>query len=236
MTETELRAGQIPFHFGHFDSFDFALFVPGVNKDVYQKLQQITPMEDSICIYLWGQPGTGKSHLLHATCKAVAEAGGSTAYVPLAQCNEIEPGLLQGLGSRDLVCIDDIDRISGDRDWELALLHLYNQLRDDRHSIIIAGHTAPKAIELQLQDLKSRLSWGLTYRLKQLADETKIAILKMRARNRAFELPDEVASFLLNRVGRDMPNLMSILDRLDTASLAAQRKITIPFVKALLKE
>ena len=236
MIESNVTTGQLAFRFGNSDKTSFELFLPGENREVCQQLQQAAVGKINTCIYLWGQTGTGKSHLLLATCRYATEAGRSAAYIPLAQSDEIEPALLQGLDSLDLVCVDDIDRLAGSEAWEQALLHLYNRLRDARHSIAIAGKTAPNSTGIHLPDLKSRLSWGLSYHLKQLDDENKITALQRRARNRAFELPDEVASYLINRVDRDMPTLMDMLDRIDVASLAAQRRITIPFVRTLLDE
>jgi len=229
-----MTTGQLPFRFGNYDRVNFDLFLPGENVEVYQQLQQLAIGKVNTCIYLWGQKGTGKSHLLQATCRNASEGGRNSIYVPLAQFDEIEPAMLQGLGSLDLVCVDDIGNLAGNQAWEHALLHLYNQLRDAQHSIVIAGNTAPNVTGIQLQDLKSRLSWGLTYHLKQLDDETKIAVLKKRAEHRSFELSDDVAFYLLSRVERDVQTLMSILEKIDDASLAAQRKITIPFVKTLL--
>ena len=234
MNVNDATTGQLPFRFGNYDRVNFDLFLPGENTGVYQQLQQLSTGKTSTCIYLWGQKGTGKSHLLQATCRNASESGRNSIYIPSTQFDEIEPTMLQGLGSLDLVCVDDIDYLADNQAWEHALLHLYNQLRDAQHSIVIAGNAAPNVIGIQLQDLKSRLSWGLTYYLKQLDDETKMAVLKKRAEHRSFELTDEVAFYLLSRVERDVQTLMGILDKIDDASLAEQRKITIPFVKTLL--
>ena len=228
--------GQLSLRFGNSEKASFAQYLTGENGEACQQLQEAAGGSIHTCIYLWGQAGTGKSHLLLASCRVATEAGRSAVYIPLAQYHEIDPAVLQDLGSMDLVCIDDIDRIAGDERWELALLHLYNQIRDAGHSIFITGRTGPNGTVIQTPDLKSRLSWGLTYHLRQLDDAAKREVLKMRAESRSFELPDDVISYLLSRLDRDMQTLIRFLDRIDDASLAAQRKITIPFVKTLLDE
>ncbi len=93
---------------------------------------------------------------------------------------------------------------------------------------------APTYLNLHLPDLKSRLAWGLVLQLQPLSDEDKLETLQMRAIQRGFRLPVSVAQFILKRCTRTMHDLDNILDRLDQASLAHQRKITIPFVKTIL--
>lgn len=185
---------------------------------------------DMHLLYIWGPPGCGKSHLLQAFCQAahLSEA----IYLPLRMLKEFEPQILDGLDGHALICIDDIDAIAGQADWEEALFHLYNKIRDQAHSgLIISNNAAPANTTIHLPDLKSRLSWGLVIQLEELNDEDKIATLQRHAEKRGFELPTGVAQFLINRCARNMHDLHLLLNQLDETSLAAQRKITIPFVK-----
>ncbi len=100
--------------------------------------------------------------------------------------------------------------------------------------MIISGNVSPKSSELEVEDLKSRLGWDQLIQINSPDDELKVQILKQKADERSFELSDEVIEFLIRRVDRNLGSLMEVLDKIDHASLAAKRKITIPFVKELI--
>ena len=234
MTEHASDRGQIPLAIGLREKPGFDLYIPGPNNEAYLSVRHIAEGMQHGNVYLWGNTGTGKSHLLHAACALADEQQRKVAYIPLASYADLDPLLLQDLESRDLVCIDDIDRITGQAEWEQALFHFYNRVRDNRNDLLITGSVSPQALAIELQDLKSRLAWDLVYHLGSLDDQDKIAVLQQRANVRAFYLPDDVAEYLVNRVERDLPNLIQLLDRFDDATLTEKRKLTIPFVKKLL--
>lgn len=225
---------QIPFQFGDFQQNDLASFLPGENQTLLQLLHTIANKESVHSLYQWGAKGTGKTHLLQAVCKQAHELGQHVAYIPLTQHNDISPEMLHDLGDLDLVCIDDLECICGQVAWQQGLTWLYNELRDNHHSLIISANCAPVNIALEIDDLKSRLSWDQVYQIKPANDDLKIQILKQKAEARSFELADDVIEYLIRRVDRDLTSLMNILDEIDHASLAAKRKITIPFVKELI--
>jgi len=225
---------QIPFQFGDFQQNELASFLPGENQTLLQLLQTIANKESVHSLYQWGATGTGKTHLLQAVCKQADELGQQVAYIPLKQHKDISPEMLHDLGDLDLVCIDDIECVSGQIEWQQGLTWLYNELRDNRHSLIISANISPTNIALEIEDLKSRMNWDQVYQIKSPNDELKIQILKQKAAARSFELGDDVIEFLIRRVDRDLGSLLKILDEIDHASLAAKRKITIPFVKKLI--
>src|SRR5690606_29473922 len=134
-----------------------------------------------------------------------------------------------------LVALDHLQAVAGQPDWEEALFHLFNRIRDRQSHLLIAADQAPAHTAVRLPDLLSRLSWGVVYQVQELDDNDKILALMLRARKRGLNLSDDVARFMLSRGPRDMQGLCDLLDRLDAASLAAQRKLTIPFVKAELQ-
>ncbi|MDI9818951.1 MULTISPECIES: DnaA regulatory inactivator Hda [unclassified Legionella] len=184
---------------------------------------------------IWGTAGCGKSHLLQACCQAI-EHNASAIYLPLRVLNEWGPECIDGVEEQALIAIDDIDIIAGHGAWEEALFHLYNKVRDNEKTILLISSRQPlMSIDIRLADLRSRLSWGLVIQLNELEDELKIKTLQQYARKRGFELASSVGHFLINRCARNMHDLQSILNRLDEASLAAQRKITVPFAKTILK-
>ncbi len=213
---------------------NLADFFWGGNALLQQQLQHTLFDNGERLLYLWGVAGSGKSHLLQACCLAVNSTQ-SAIYLPLDVLNEWGPQVIDGVDEQSLICIDDIDAIAGNAAWEEALFHLYNRIRDNGNTtLIVTGKQPPANLPISLPDLRSRLSWGLVIQVNELNDHDKINTLQLHAHKRGFELPTSVGQFLLNRSARNMHDLHSLLNRLDEASLIAQRKITIPFVKNIL--
>ncbi len=228
------QGAQVPLPFGPYPSQSFELYFPGPNLEAHQCLLDLCERARPLSVYLWGRPGAGKSHLLQAACQRLYESHRQAVYLPLSQLREWSASMLEGLECLDLVCLDELDCLAGEREWEIALFHLYNRMKDGARPLLMAGTASPHVLPLRLADLKSRLSWGPVFHLQCLDDEAKLAAVQRRARARGFELPTEVAHFLLKRYPRDMAALCRLLDTLDRASLVAQRKLTIPFVRALI--
>jgi len=204
------------------------------NVELLQQYQDYLSLNKAGCFYIWGKPQSGLSHLLFAACHAQHQANGGVIYLNLKEQLAHSPAILEGLETFTLVCLDDIEAIAGRQEWEVALFHLYNRLCECQHQLVVASHMSPSALPIQLPDLVSRLSWGLVYQLHALDDEEKLVALQWRAKARGFALSDAVGHFLLRRHPRDMHALFALLERLDQASLAAQRKLTIPFVKSVM--
>ncbi len=199
-------------------------------------LQQSITGGPATCIYLWGDHGTGKSHLLQAACTLAATQQKKVIYIPLTERSQMSADMLSGMETLDIVCIDDIDAVSGDADWEVALFNLYNQLLAARRTLIVSARTSPAGLTLQLPDLKSRLAAGVAWHIAPLEEKDRLLALQQRARIRGFELSDEVMEYLARRVARDMHSLFSWLDRLDQATLVSKKKLTVPFVRELLEQ
>ena len=187
-------------------------------------------------LYIWGKQATGKTHLLSALCRLAETKGLNIIYLPLKQADELSPEICDGLESADIICIDDIDCISAKPQWEQAIFHLYNRVRDADKKLVISSIHSPLAVEINLADLKSRMAWGVTLALKPLTDIQKKTVLQHRASRLGMELSDETGNYLLRHHSRTMTDLLDTLEKLDRASLAAQRKLTIPFVKAVLSQ
>ncbi len=209
-------------------------FCWGDNTLLQQQLHRTLNGDGERLIYIWGISGSGKSHLLQACCQGMQDHQ-SGIYLPLRILQEWGPQVIDGIEEQALICIDDIETIASNSDWEEALFYLYNRVRDNEQTtLIFTSNCAPTQSPLRLLDLRSRLSWGLVFHLNELSDHNKINTLKLHAHKRGFELPTSVGQFLLNRCARNMHDLHNLLNRLDDASLMAQRKITIPFVKYTL--
>ncbi len=216
------------------DNANFANFYVGPNQQLIHYLQAFIAGQYDFYLYLWGNVGVGCSHLLQACCQEALEYGLTAVYIPLTYINEFNPLMLDGLEAVSIVCLDDIQVIAGNVIWEEALFHFYNRMQSAQNHLIIAGHCVPKELNIQLPDLTSRLASGMIAQIQPLMDEEKISALQMRAKLRGFDLPDEVAQFMLYRFPRNLSVLFEMLERLDKASLISHRKLTVPFVKKVL--
>lgn len=225
---------QLPLGLTLNDSATFANFITGPHSEAVQAVQACARGQGEAFIYLAGAAGTGKTHLLQAACHAMARQGGTVVYLPLQCAAQFGLDALDGLERMALVCLDDVQALVGQPEWEQALFNLFNRVRDSGGRLLVAANAKPSQLGLSLPDLVSRLSWGVTYVLPSLDDADKLRALSLRAQARGFELPDEVGRYLLVRLPRDMQALFAVLDRLDQASLAAQRRLTVPFIKSIL--
>jgi DnaA family protein len=178
-----------------------------------------------------GGEATGKTHLLQAVCE---RAGDRSVYVPVVMLGGAGAGILEGLENREIVCLDDIDAVAGDADWESALFSLFNELASAGRSLVVSASAAPRECGFRLPDLESRMSQLPAYVVQALADEDRARALKLRASHRGLELPDETARYLLSRSRRDMASLYRILDTLDAEALRAKRRLTVPFVREVI--
>ncbi|WGE31497.1 DnaA regulatory inactivator Hda [Actinobacillus genomosp. 2] len=192
--------------------------------------------------YIWGGKSSGKSHLLKAVSNHYLLNQQTSSYIPLEKSQYFSPMVLDNANQLDVICLDDIQAIVGNEEWELAIFDLFNLIREQQslfgngHKtlLLISADCPPNQLKVSLPDLRSRLTWGEVYHLYDLNDEQKRTILQRRAYQKGMDLSDEVANFLLKRLDRDLQTLSTELDRLDRASLQAQRKLTVPFVKEIL--
>jgi len=215
------------------DGSVFASFFAGRNQPLVDALRAVRAGESPTCIFVQGAPNAGKTHLLQAMC---ADAKGErAAYLPLRELLRTGPEMLAGCGELDRVCIDDIELIAHRADWQRAMFALHQQLDERQRHLIVASTLVPAHAGIELADLRSRLGGGLVLSLQPLDEDEQVGALQLRSNLRGFELPVETALFLLRRLPRDMTTLCDFLDRIDEASIAAQRqRITVPFVSKLL--
>ena len=217
------------------DDTTFANYFTGNNTQLVQALQKTSSGEGERVIYFAGGGGLGCTHLLQACCLNANAHGLTSVYLPLTSLIEYSPTIFDGLESLQLVCIDDLHKIAGKPEWEEAFFHLYNRLHDAGGRLIVTANVLPKTLGLVLPDVVSRLVWGIVFLLQPLTDEEKVAVLMMRSERRGMSLSEEVGKFILTHSPRHMTTLFAALDVLDKVSLAAQRKLTIPFVKSVLQ-
>ena len=218
------------------DLSTFDNFFIGSNAEALHQIQSCLQNQAEQCLFIWGAPHSGRSHLLQACCHQLSDQQQQTIYLPLEQHEQWSPDLLNGLEHCDLICLDNVDAIAGKQNWEEALFHLYNRAREKSTRIFCSAIMAPHHLPLSLADLQSRLSWGMTLKIHSLDDEQKKQALQFRAKRRGLELSCEGARFILNHISRDTAHLFSTLAILDRASLEHRRKLTLPFISQVLKK
>jgi len=201
-------------------------FVAGPNAELVERLRDAARgAKGESVIYLWGAPGSGRTHLLRATAGAARDARYAGAQDDLA-----------GIAAR-LVAVDDVERLDEAR--QIALFNLINRARaagGDAGGVVLAAGNAPPAQLALRADLTSRLGWGLVYELRAPDDADKALHLRAEARRRGLELSDEVLAYLLARLPRDLRSLVAIVELLDRHSLERRRPLTVPLAREALRE
>lgn len=229
-------AEQLPLQFEFQSNQNFASFFPGNNAESIKHLHDFVINAQEQQIFLWGEAGLGKTHLLQACCQKAREYDKSIFYFCFKRNNLDDPAMLEGLEGLDIVCLDNIELIAGIEDWEQALFNFYNRHRDNGKQLLVSADRQPQSLLFKLPDLKTRLAWGLTLKLQPMDDQQMVKALSYKAKHMGIALAENVSAFLLSHYARDLPAMWALLEELDHASLAAKRKLTIPFLKQILRE
>ncbi len=196
-------------------------FVAGRNAELLSALRHaLAAAQGQRGLYIWGDAGSGKSHLLQAAVEHARAAGLSAVYA----CAEV-PDAAQ------VVAVDDVEKL--DDAAQIALFALYNRLRESGGMLVVSGTQAPSFLPLR-DDLRTRLGWGLVYQVHALNDDEKTQALHQHAQARGFELPNEVTTYLLRHGRRDLPALLATLDALDEHCLRLKRAASVPLLKEVM--
>lgn len=217
-----------------FDSFYFE--AKSANSETVKILQSFVSSDEPQQNSLWGKTQSGKTHLLQACCAKEAETHSTVSYIPLKVVADAGVDILKGLSKSHFIAMDDIDTVIGNINWETALFNLINITRENGQRLLLSSTENPRMLDCLLPDLASRLIWGGSYQLQTLTHDEKPNALKLRAKQRGFELTDKVVEFLYRRYPRDFESLMNILDILDKESLRQKNVINVSFVKKVLQK
>jgi DnaA family protein len=209
-------------------------FVAGPNATAVDLVRAAARADGSAWLYLAGASGSGRTHLLIAACAEANARGRSAQYLALSRLREPGSEAIRAFGGSALLAIDDVDAIAGDPSAEHALFDLYNRCRAERATLLFAASAPPARIGIGLPDLLSRLSACAQIALRPLDEIARRALLRERAQARGIELDDAALDWLFARAKRDLATLLDLLERIDVASLAAQRRVTVPFLRGLL--
>ena len=213
----------------------FSTFFPARNTQAVDHLMLVAGGHRFDTTWICGPHGTGKTHLLQAVCVQASETV-QAAYYPMRELATLGTGVLEELPQLACLCIDDVDEITGKREWERALFVVLRDMQERGARLIMSAEMPPALIQWSLPDLGSRCAASAIFQLRALDEEEQQEALKLRAHVRGFDLPDDTARWLLRRFPRDMHTLYELLDALDEASLVAQRRLTVPFIRTVLKE
>lgn len=211
----------------------FYNFFTGANEQALHALKALVDGTGEPFVYIWGPEGSGVSHLVQACCHRACERQLRVIFLCLSD-RTLMPEVLQNLECMDVVCLDDVGAILTHPDWEESLLHLYNRVRDNNKRLVIGAQRPPALNRCVLEDLQSRLSWGLTLSVHPLNDDEKLQALQQRASQKGLVLSEAPAQFLIRHYSRNTRALFELLDILDRAAWVEQRKLTIPFIKKIM--
>lgn len=207
-------------------------FVPGPNAELLATLTQA--WVEFRGFWLCGARGVGKSHLLRGIALDQRGIGSNRRLYVDASLSAAKSQLQQGVRFGDVVAVDNVAEIAGDPEAEEALMAIYERLRAENGLLMLSHQLAAAAVEFDLADLNSRMRSLMHYQLAPLRDDEKAEVLKSRAAHRGYVLSDAVLSYWLARGPRELQLLLTDLDRLDRASLQAQRHVTVPLLKEVL--
>lgn len=214
----------------------FATFLAARNEQAIEHLQRVARGEVTGTTWLCGPEGVGKTHLLQAVCVAASATGLRAGYFPMQELASLGTGALEGLPHLDCLSCDDLDRVAGRLEWERALFGLFREIEERGARLVVSAASPPALLSWTLPDLGSRFGASAVFQLRALDDAEQLQALQLHARARGFELPDDAARWMQRRFPRDMRSLHGVLDTLDEAALAAQRRLTIPFIRDVLRE
>lgn len=224
---------QLPLGVRVADRAVFASFLPARNRQAVEHLQVLAATAGASNAWLCGPGGCGKTHLLQATCVLASEHA-AAGYFPLRELGPLGGGALGGLEQLECVCLDDIDTVAGDAQWERVLFSLHRELEERGGRLVAAASTPPALIDWRLADLGSRFGASAVFQLQTLQEGELTQALELRARVRGLELPAETARWLERRFPRNMRALYALLDELDEAALVQRRRLTVPFIREVL--
>jgi DnaA family protein len=226
---------QLPLGVRLADRAVFASFLAGPNLQAVEHLRQLALGARGGVAWLCGPTGCGKTHLLQAACAAAGEAL-RAGYFPLSELGPLGTGVLDGLPQIECLCLDDVDAVAGQLAWERALFGVFREIEERGGRLIAAARAPPTLLRWVLPDLASRFAASAVFQLRVLGEAEQRAALRLRAQVRGLDLPEETARWLQRRFPRDMRTLYELLDTLDEAAIIAQRRLTVPFIRSVLKE
>jgi DnaA family protein len=214
----------------------FESYVLGSNVDIVESLRRVADERGDNRVFVAGGQGSGKTHLLIAVCAEASAQSRTAQYLDLARVVDQGFEAIRRFGGNDVLAIDNLDAIAGIDAAEHAVFDLYNRCVAEGTRLVFAATESPASLRIRLPDLISRLGSCTQWLLKPLDEGVRRCIVRDRASARGLQLDDVVLDWLFTRKARDLGTLIPLLDRIDRAALAAQRRVTLPFLRELLAD
>jgi len=225
---------QLPLHVQLRDDATFENFYSGTAQEVVDQMKRSASGEGEQAIYVYGDLGAGCSHLLQAACHEAESKGLNSVYLPLEELVHYSPAIFESLEQLPLLALDNLQCVMGQPQWEEAIFHLFNRVRDKGGRLLFAANCPLDELGVKLPDLKSRLNWGLMYQLPTPDEAFKVGALQYRAHNRGLDMSEDVAKYVVKNEEGDVERIFAALEQLDRASLSAKKRLTKPFVKDVM--
>jgi DnaA family protein len=213
---------------------DFEQFVAGPNAGVLAAVKTAASGPSAIWPLIWGPGECGKTHLLVAASALSVSRGFRAIYVNAAALMDHGPEAFEAIDGAEFVCLDDIDRMFGHKDWEEGLFHAFNRLHRAGAGLVMSASSAPAGFDIRLGDLRSRLNWGTTHAIFPLDEDCRRKVLIARARVHGVTLDEDVLDYLMSRARRGIGDLVKLSDDVAALSFAEKRPITVPLVRQVL--
>ncbi|HBF07654.1 MAG TPA: DnaA regulatory inactivator Hda [Gammaproteobacteria bacterium] len=212
------------------------------NAELLHQLKRIgqgesdASLQAGTALFVWGNPASGKTHLLEALCKFADRYGYRAAYVDFAEIDMLSTAVLDGLEALDLVCLDNLDSLDNDScyDFQVAVFRLFNQMKEMSKGLVMTSSKPAHSYKNTIPDLISRFQWGLSYQVFGFDQLDSHAFLIWAARRKGMLLPNASADYIVKHYSRSAHDLLHLLEQLDTISLREQRKLTIPFIRKIM--
>ncbi|BCE00656.1 DnaA regulatory inactivator Hda [Marinicellulosiphila megalodicopiae] len=206
----------------------------GSNEQTYCSLRPFLMDEKQLMLCLWGQTLSGVTHLLQAVTHLGIQSGKHCIYLPLKTVKDHSSEMLNALDQFDVVCLDDLEDVLDQRDWQESLFNLINRFRASKKKLVVGMKQHPAQLEIELKDLRSRLNWGLSLQIHALNEQDLKQALQEKAHRQGLLLSDELANYIVSRAPRDIRSVLNIFEKLDHASLVEQKKLTVMFAKKVM--
>ncbi len=221
--------GQLPLSWRWPARQRFEHFLVGSNALALAACVRVASEDSAPWVWFTGPAGSGKSHLLLAACQHARDSGRAAQYLSLA---EADPEAVRSLGGTTLMALDDLGHLTHHPALQQAVFELYNRMCDEGGNMLFASRSALES--LALPDLQSRLGACTRLAMRPLDEAQRRSLLHQSANARGIVLDEKVVDWLFRHHARDSASLQQLLERLDEASLAEQRRITVPFLRKLL--
>ena len=227
-----MKGQQMALSVGLAETPSFGSYHPGPNTAAVQTLKELLAPGAGMALLLHGPAGSGKTHLALALADAARRQNLPAAYLSLAQPPTATA--LDGLSRLKLVVLDGLDQQPLGEEATLALVRLLDALKARSGNLLLTARRSAAQLQFERPDLATRIGNAASFGLRTLSDDDRARLLTLHAFERGLHLPEDVAHYLLRHLPRDVGSLLGAVKTLDAASLAQQRRLTIPFVQSVL--